>query len=317
MRLISILAIVTAFALSAPPAHANAPLDFIINEQSEWASVCADLGQTLVDTHIGVTCNNPRVVTYDLAPGSYHVYASGGMFSRRLDLSASGENGRAFGDDYDATPYAAMSFVLFEREKVTLTVMPYMDATIFSTDYYCLVVACEGDGGMFGSSFEPQPIEPPEVAEGEEGGEPVEVEMEVDLAPSDPDEWATALRDLRSGWIDTVTASETWRLSRHDIFPVTDTANKTFNYYYTEDWTAVLKVAVDGRCESLEVKVTSPNGEVLTTEPITPATEFECIFPIMSTENYSFDFTVLGFADDFAETYVTYLVYIIPPAVEE
>jgi len=313
MRILTPFFAIAILFVMASPAIAGEPLDFIMNEQAEWSEICAQRELVVVDTHIGVTCNNPRIVTYDLAPGSYYIYASGGMYTRRLNISASGNAGRGFGYDRDDTRYAAIRFVLYEREEVSVSVMPYLEASIFETDYYTLVLAAENGAGIFSSKFEPRPIEPPEPAEGEEA---VEVEMDFDPVPPDPDEWATALREIRAEWLQHVIDYQ-WPLNRHDIFSVTEIPSKLFNYYHDSGYTAVLKVACDNRCQLMELTITHPDGDIIAVETFGPGDEIEIWFSINTRDQYTFDFVPLEFADGFDETYVTYLVATKAKPTEE
>ena len=165
---------IAALLLIALPAPADEARDYIDNEVEEWHEVAEGNGYNILGTYIGAIGEDDITYLFDLAPGVYHFYASGGMYVEDLDSFAYDKDGEELDNDTLPDKIPILVLELTERQEVEIVGSAWSLDEGHDQGYFCLVVTCEDEGeihsvsGGPSDSVEEEPTETKEDLEDED-----------------------------------------------------------------------------------------------------------------------------------------------------
>lgn len=156
MRYLPAFSLIIILLFAASPVFAGNAEDYIKGEIDEWTQVAADNGYTVLGTYIGQVGETSETYTFDLEPGVYHFYASGGDNVEDLDTYAYDEDGIELGSDTEPDKIPIVILKLDKRITLDFEIAGFSFTGGATSDYFCLVVASEIKGGI--NSFEGETI---------------------------------------------------------------------------------------------------------------------------------------------------------------
>jgi hypothetical protein len=160
--------VLTGVLLLAVAAYADEARDYIENEVDDWTQIADNNGFEVLHTEIA-TIDGDNIAYYlDLAPGTYKIYASGGLHMTDLDMFAYAENGDELDVDQESDKIPMVEFSIEERQEIKLQVSAFSFEEGFDEEFFCFVVTSEEEGGqVFGVESEIIPTEDETIAEEE------------------------------------------------------------------------------------------------------------------------------------------------------
>lgn len=287
------LAVILVLLFSCP-VSANAPLDYIQDELNDWLDIAADKGLNVLESKVGISCVESQTMTYNLTPGHYHLFGSGGLITSDIDFIARGDSDRTVGSDTrsDKIPYC--QFILHEPETIEITLNTWFTADVHSTDYYCMVLASEGDGWIVNSES-PEPI----IEDGSDVPQ---------LIPCDMDEWLSQAEAYRDEWAGFAEDAGGW-VVRSNIVSADEAFSFDFNW---RPGKLVLFMLPDSRCTDFTTTVSCDMEGVIESNGADPFNPGRTDITVNSNDPFTIEFEPTQFDTGFDETYVAYVIVSLP-----
>ncbi|HJZ11678.1 MAG TPA: hypothetical protein VJ521_05990, partial [Acidobacteriota bacterium] len=323
---INILPFMLLFCLLiVQPAYAELSRDYIDTALENLTDEASDAGYFVLESHTGVITSLGKLYTFDLTPGDYHVYASGGEFAESIQL-------RPLERDWQISSHSitantrALDFTLSERKTVQLEVMEDFKNFEIKADFYCLVIACGESGGIFSSNIElAQQIRAARRLTDYRGEYVRDLTVEeiaelnartdstmksiVEARPSEFDTYMEKMDAIKDGWDalynrlnDYVDSSEIMLISGPTRVKFETTSN-------IQDQQIMIKVAHDERCTVMHVIISNKlDGQVLYEGESGPL-EMDARFTISGPYDIEVHFSDLQFAEGETQTLIAFGMY--------
>ena len=167
MKNILVFVLAGALLFACLPVSASEEEDFILNEIAEWTNVINTNGYTILDIRIGEISDDDLVWTFELAPGTYYFYGSGGMRVQDIDSYILDESGRELDADDSSDKIPKMKIKLDQPATIQLGITPFSYIEDYTSDYVCFIAASDGPGEILGfdgdvsDAVEPPPVRNP------------------------------------------------------------------------------------------------------------------------------------------------------------
>jgi len=268
--------------LTASPVYADEAEDYINGQISEWTHLAATNGYDVLGTYTGLIGNTNVVYSFDLGPGLYHFWASGGMNISDLDCYAYDQDGIEIGSDTESDKVPVVILNLEDRTVIDFESSAWAFNEGHSEGYFCLVVASGNDGEIF--SFTGQDIE--DFVEPDDDYYRLEIELILDGWIQYEDEFGNDV--YGSGIV----------LTDFDTLTVVEVFDPGFYQVYAEP---------DSRCIDLDMTVYGPDDESLAEDHLADNLPI-CEFMILEQGDIYIDLEVFELAEGQMETYVGYVI---------
>lgn len=292
MRNSLLFAVLALLLFASIPAAADEARDYIDGEVADWAGIATDNGYVILGTYIGNIGGEEVIYSLELAPGIYHLYSSGGLRIEDLDLYVYDEDGKELGSDTlpDKIPIVVIN--LNERTELTISATAFSFTEGYSSDYFCVLVTCEGEGEILRFSGEATAVEvPPPTAE-EEGSDDSHYQEIAQYA----EYWQETEEQAGNEVID------------YDIVLVDDLVH-SLSYDLDAGFYRVL-ASCDSRCPDLDITVCDEEGNVLADDHAEDNFPI-CDFGLLKEQNITIDIEIYQLAEREDETYVAYMLSFV------
>jgi hypothetical protein len=152
MRIAFFALAVSALIVLAMPSYADEAKDYIDNEVAEWTRIANADGYNILDTIVDTIGADPLTYTFELGPGKYHLYASGGMNITDIDTTATGPEDKELDSDSSPDKIPILVFKITEPTAVTVTLAQFSETEEYVDDYFCLLITAEGEGEIISAT---------------------------------------------------------------------------------------------------------------------------------------------------------------------
>jgi hypothetical protein len=224
--------------------------------------------------------------TFDLAPGKYHFWASGGLHVSDLDtLVRDTLTGSDIDSDEEGDKIPIVVFTVEEQKQVDIELVAYAFEEGFTEDYFCLVVAVDNEGEI--TSVSGGPDEEPSKSRGKQGSTDYQAAMQAVL-----DDWNSFSQE------------NNFEVISSDMFL---TGSSKALDFQLEPGVYAMWAQADPRCLNVDLKITGSNDTILaenTEGDNAPYAEFL----VSQNQTVTALFELSDFSSGASESYVAYLL---------
>jgi len=304
-------------------ALADEARDYIYGEVAEWTTIAQNNNYNILGTYISTIGSTDVIYSFDLAPGTYHFYMSGGKYVEDLDAYLYDSEGIEIDSDALPDKIPVLVFSLSERTVVDLTTSSWAFVTGYESGYFCLLATCEDEGQIFeftGTTVEMTegPMDVPEIEDHSDMDEDDDDEMEDEDEYGDEDEYDDDDSGYVVGEADYVGSVESsinyWE--EYEIEMGHEIVESGMVLVEGDDYTESIDLDVgfysayaspDLRCIDLDMTVYNEDGDEMAEDHLADNYPI-CNFYMDREQEIDIDFEVFEYAEDFDETYVGYII---------
>ncbi len=310
MRLATICAVLALVTLIAQPVFADEARDYIDNEIADWTRIGVSNGYEILGTYIGEVGSEDVIYTFDLAPGTYRLYSSGGSRIEDLDLFVNDTEGRQLGSDTRSDKIPIVQFQIAERTEVEVRAQAWSFVAGYELGYFCLLVTAVTEGEIY--EFEGETVFAVE-------GQAVEVEMEVEEEEDmeemegDRDDFHAEVEEYSGYWAEyeaelgnEVVESEIVLIDGMTYSMVFELKAGYYEAYATPD----------SRCLDLDMTIYDEYGEILDDDHLDDNFPM-CEFFLLDDQEIELVIEVYEFFEDYDETWAGYMLAFVSAMDDE
>jgi hypothetical protein len=259
---------------------------FINDQLSQWRGLAAQDKYDVLQTIIDKIGPEPVAYTFDLGPGKYHLWISGGMNLEDIDASVTDASGEVLDSDTRPDKIPILVFTLEQRQEVHLTLTQFTSSDNYLDDYFCILVVAEPGSELFSTAGGPAKTLKPKQTK--TGGPTYQSVMQGVL-----EDWRTFAQENDM----TIMASD---LVLAEQSPISISFDLDPGVY-------AIWGQCDERCNDLDVVVYDPAGNVLAQDREGYDNPYT-VFLVSQTETVRIDFEVQGLRSGWADTYIVYML---------
>jgi len=301
VRIFLLCASLAVMLLLSVPAGADEAQDYIGNEINDWIGIANSDGYNVLGTYVGTVGAEEVVYNYELGPGVYHLYASGGLHISDLDVYIYDAEGIELGSDSLPDKIPIVVLKLAEAVKAEVRIGAFSFDEGYSSDYFCIVVTSEGEGEVRDFAGDTVDIEAGEPTGGT-GGEISDDETYRQEAQVFLDSWLPMESETEGEIVDAGVVLATELAYRIDL------ALEPGFYRVVGQ--------PDSRCMDLDMTVYDEEGNPLAEDHLEDNIPI-CEFYVLFEQNIGIDLEIYSLTEGTDRTYVAYMVKSLGPMDEE
>ncbi len=149
MRSLTFLTILLIILTAAVPTYADEAADYILNDVAEWTEIAEGNDFNILGTYTGRIGSSGMIYSFDLAPGVYHFYSSGGKNIDDLDLALYDKDGFELNSDAMIDKIPIVVVKLDERTELEAEITAWSFKPGYNSGLFCLLLTSEDEGEVY------------------------------------------------------------------------------------------------------------------------------------------------------------------------